>query len=89
MAMTKDEIREELRGCFSAYVTKNLRDGIILGGRLSVLEKEAALAKIGAEEFADLVREEMQKPMRRMEAQPAIHPVVPLVLVEGVGDETH
>lgn len=85
MAMTKDEIRESLRRGFSAYATKQLRAGLVLGGRLSVVKQNAALAKMPDDEFDALAREEMERAMQRMKAQQqAFHPAAPVQALEEV-----
>ncbi len=83
MAMTKDEIRESLRQGFSAYATKQWRASLVLGGRLSIIKQNAALAKMSDEEFAALAKEERERALQRMAAQhQAFHPVAPVQAVE-------
>lgn len=85
MAMTEDEIREGLRSRFSSFTTKYRRATMMLGSGLQKLQREADLAKIPSADHAQMVREELERAMQRMEAEKrAFHPVVPLAALEEI-----
>ena len=78
MSMSEDQIRKSMRRSFSAYATKTRRAALVLGNALTVLRSEAELAKLSAEEFGQIAREEAALADRRMAADAAaLHPTAP------------
>ncbi len=75
VAMTPEQINEDLARAFSAYATATGRAWLVLGNRLAVLRGEAKLARMLSADFDRMARAQMETADARMRKDAArLHP---------------